>query len=48
MLEELIVSMEEVVKIVVREIAPGRVHHPVAIFDVDVRAVRKRPGRDRE
>ena len=42
--EELIASMEEAVKIVAGEVAPARVHHPVATPEVDVRAARQRLG----
>jgi len=42
--EELIASMEEAVRIVAGEVAPSRVHHPVAVPDVDVRAARERLG----
>ena len=42
--EELIASMTEVVQIAKGEVAPSRVHHPVAVSDVDVRAARERLG----
>jgi putative transcriptional regulator len=42
--EELIASMEEAVRIVAGEVAPSRVHHPVAVPDVDVRAARQLLG----
>ncbi len=42
--EELIASMEEAVQIVAGEVAPSRVHLPITVPDVDVRAARQRLG----
>ena len=42
--EEWIASMEEAARIVASEIAPSRVHYPVTIPDMDVRAARQRLG----
>jgi len=42
--EELIASMEEAMQIIAGEVAPSRVHHPVVVPDVDVRAARQRLG----
>ena len=42
--EELIASMEEAARIVAGEVEPSRVHDPVTVPDVDVRAARQRLG----
>ena len=42
--EELIASLEEAAQIVAGTVEPSRVHHPVEVPDVDVRAARQRLG----
>ncbi|WP_342238385.1 helix-turn-helix domain-containing protein [Inquilinus sp. OTU3971] len=42
--DELVASLEQAVAIVKGDMAPGRVHEPIAVPDVDVRAARRRLG----
>jgi putative transcriptional regulator len=42
--DELVASLEQAVAIVKGDMAPGRIHEPAGIPDVDVRAARRRLG----
>lgn len=42
--DDLVASLEQAVAIVKGDMAPGRIHEPVEIPDVDVRAARHRLG----